>query len=372
MITVINDTPINYIEPDIFSGNYGGTSSFISGFLKYLSDHKQEANLLGNFINFSGSRFPCIKIRGSNNIEFLVKLWLHLFFAKNKGSNPIFYSHRPDHHAIASFVKGKYVVHLHGQPHSTINYGRNRFKKLIYNYLENKYMPKADLVIATDSTTADLYVKLYPLIKPILRIIPTGIDLDYFDPAISIQLFPEIQPNTSNLAYIGRLAYPKQVKEIITAFANAYEINPTLHLWIAGSGPDEKKLKHLASLTTCSVNIHFTGSLTRESVKSLIRSSDAGILLSHNEGSPIVIKEFLASGKPVIVNNVGDVSQYVTDEVNGYIVDPEQIDSIKQAMISIINNAEKMSKDCRESVLPYNEKIIYSQVYESLLKLQNS
>ena len=55
-------------------------------------------------------------------------------------------------------------------------------------------------------------------------------------------------------------------------------------------------------------NVTFTGLLTKHQVRDLIHPSDAAILLSAHEGSPISVKEVLACGKPVIVNDVGDLT----------------------------------------------------------------
>jgi glycosyltransferase involved in cell wall biosynthesis len=269
-------------------------------------------------------------------------------------------------------AKSKHVVHLHGQPHATMNAGRSSIKMFIYNILEHYAMPKASLVIATDSITANLYATLYPVIKSRLIIIPTGVNLEEYNLNSNPVPFPGMLPSSSNLVYIGRLTYPKQVRSIIASFAKSLGNNSATHLWIAGTGRDEHQLRHQALQTGCSKNIHFTGHLTRESVKSLIHSSDAGILLSHNEGSPIIVKEFLACGKPVIVNNVGDISTYVTDSVNGFIVDPQQYGSVENAMMKILDQAKEMLPACRASMLPYNEEKIFEQVHEVLLDLMQN
>lgn len=372
MFSIINDTPINFSPSGHITGTYGGTASFLSGFLKYLLKRGQQVKLVGNFVSFSNSHFSCKPIKAPSNIAFILKLGWYLFFSKKNNPNNVFYCQRPDHLAIALLAKGKHAVHLHGQPHTTINAGRSRIKRFIYNLMEGYAMPKADLIIATDSITANLYSTLYPAITFRLIIIHTGVNLVEYNINSNSIPFPGMLPSSSNLVYVGRLAYPKKVSAIIASFANTFGDFPATHLWIAGTGPDEHQLKHQASQTVCSANIHFTGHLTRESVKSLIHSSDAGILLSHNEGSPITVKEFLACGKPVIVNNVGDISTYVTDGVNGLIVDPQQPGSVENAMTNILHHAKEMSASCRVSMLPYDEEKIFEQVHKALLDLERN
>ncbi len=372
MFYIINDTPVNFLPPGHITGTYGGTASFLSGFLKYLLKQRQQAELLGNFVSFTNPPFWCKTIKAPSNIAFMIKLGWYLLLSKKNSPNKVFYCHRPDHLIIAMMAKGKHAVHLHGQPHTTMNAGRSKIKKFIYNILEGYAIPKAGLVIATDIITAKLYTTLYPSITSRLIIIPTGVNPVEYNINNNSVPFPGMFPSSSNLVYIGRLAYPKQVSSIISSFANTFGNDSATHLWIAGTGPDEHKLRHQASQTSCSANIHFTGILTRESVKSLIHSSDAGILLSHNEGSPITVKEFLACGKPVIVNNVGDISTYVTDGVNGFIVDPQQPGSVENAMTNIFHHAKEMSVSCRASMLPYDEEKIFEQVHKALLALEQN
>lgn len=370
MLYVINETRIK-LSDAAESMSAGGTSSYLAGFINYLLKKQLDFRLVGNFEIESKPKRNIFFSYSKNNLSFLWYLG-RFFFAQKFQQKDIFYFQRPDHDAMAGLVKGKHVVHLHGQPHTTINADRNWFKRFIYNLLEHYSMPKAGLVIATDSITAKLYTTLYPSITSRLIIIPTGVNLVEYNININSVSFPGMHPSSSNLVYIGRLAYPKQVSVIIATFANAFGNDSATHLWIAGTGPDEHQLRYQASQTSCSANIHFTGILTRESVKSLIHSSDAGILLSHNEGSPITVKEFLACGKPVIVNNVGDISTYVTDGVNGFIVDPQQPGSVENAMTNIFHHAKEMSASCRASMLPYDEEKIFEQVHKALLALEQN
>lgn len=258
---------------------------------------------------------------------------------------------------------------MNGQPRTTMNNSRNWVKRFVYYRLEKFAMPRSDLVIATDETTAKLYSNIYPGIRSKLLIIPTGVNLQDCNPDRSFLNFPGLNPDVFNLAYIGRLAYPKQVHTIIAAFSNFFSDHPDTHLWIAGTGPDLPKLQTFASKLSCWRNIHFTGHLDRENVLDLILSSDAGILISHNEGSPIIVKEFLACGKPMIVNDVGDVRKYVTDGINGYIVDSKQIDTISLAIKNIMKNAGEMKIESRKSVLSFDEDQISEKVFNALMLL---
>lgn len=368
MLFLINDTRVNVYKTQACSVSQGGSSSFVAGFINRLLEKKHRFGLIGNF-GIEGGNTKCFPFKAGSNLGFLFKLAV-FFITKRFSKSDLLYFHRPDHLALAWHSSSNKVLHLHGQPHTTINNGRSFIRKFIYNRLESIAIKHADLIIATDKITAVLYSSLYPSSKSRIKIIPTGINLSEFNPDSTVEIFPGIIENMFNLVYVGRLAYPKQVREIIESFVLAFAGNPQIHLWIAGSGPDEIGLKKIAANADCNANIHFTGQLSRAEVISLIHSSTAGILLSHNEGSPLVVKEFLACGKPAIVNDVGDLSDYVVHGRNGFMVNPQQPESVANAMMEIVLKAPQMKAACRESMLPYDDQIIYRQVLDTLLQVQ--
>jgi 1,4-alpha-glucan branching enzyme len=83
-----------------------------------------------------------------------------------------------------------------------------------------------------------------------------------------------------------------------------------VHFTLAGHGPLLPALQRTVVEMGLEHHVTFAGVLSKEQVRDLICNSDAAILLSAHEGSPIPVKEVLACGKPVIVNDVGDLAEY--------------------------------------------------------------
>ena len=59
---------------------------------------------------------------------------------------------------------------------------------------------------------------------------------------------------------------------------------------------------------------------------------DLTILPSKREGFPLAILEYMAMGKPVIATKVGGVPEIIEHGVNGYLIPPEDSDSLVRAM----------------------------------------
>ena len=78
----------------------------------------------------------------------------------------------------------------------------------------------------------------------------------------------------------------------------------------------------------------------------IMQNSDAVGLFSTVEGLPNTICEAMTIGKPVIMSRVSDYDVLVTD--NGYLCDPESVESIKEALVKLIESSndelEKMGE----------------------------
>lgn len=57
-----------------------------------------------------------------------------------------------------------------------------------------------------------------------------------------------------------------------------------------------------------------------------------------NYGFPFKLSEYLATGNILLATRVGDVEMYVKDKESAYLVEPENSEQIKNALIHILNN----------------------------------
>lgn len=276
--------------------------------------------------------------------------------------NDILYFQRPDHACTAYFTKARIIVHLHGQQKTIVDRRRGTIPKLIYHLMERRSMKLASSVHATDSITSEVYRKAYPFLEDKLSVIPTGIDTEYFKPSDVPVRFRNLPINSKVLVYIGRLSYPKRVDQIIKAFDLLARKDGAACLVIAGNGKDMEELRQLASKSHASSRIFFTGELSKPEILNLLQAATVAILLSHTEGSPISLKECLACGIPVIVNDVGDVKEYIIPGKTGFIVNADSLFNVYNAVIDVMNNFIKYKHLCREVALKYEQTNMYQKI----------
>ena len=70
----------------------------------------------------------------------------------------------------------------------------------------------------------------------------------------------------------------------------------------------------------------------------IMSESDAVGLFSVVEGLPNTICEAMTIGRPVVMSKVSDYDVLVTD--NGYLCDPESIESIKESLVKLVETPE--------------------------------
>jgi len=163
-----------------------------------------------------------------------------------------------------------------------------------------------------------------------------GIDVSEFSPEhchrdhLSEWLLPREQAHTIFL-YLGRLGYEKQVDLLIRAFTSLKADLPNCSLLIAGDGPIEV-VKQLQTLASMSSDIHFTGFLHGIRKAQVLASCDVFCSASPFETFGRTLVEAMASGVPVVTVESGAVAEYICNGVNGYLVKPDDLDSLMNAM----------------------------------------
>ncbi|NJO25607.1 MAG: glycosyltransferase [Bacteroidia bacterium] len=63
-----------------------------------------------------------------------------------------------------------------------------------------------------------------------------------------------------------------------------------------------------------------------------------------NAGFPFKLGEFLASGKAVVATSVGDVPNYLFNDINAMVVQPNSVDDLIDALLQLIENPDKRKR----------------------------
>jgi len=143
-----------------------------------------------------------------------------------------------------------------------------------------------------------------------------------------------------NVIYVGRLAREKGVDLLLYAWQRVCQVavDPmTVHLTIAGNGPDEAKLLQLAAELGLQPYLTFAGAVTN--VAERLQQADIFVLSSYSEGMPNALLEAMACGLPVVSTAVGSVPHIVTDGKNGLLAQAGDATSLAQQILQLVDDS---------------------------------
>ena len=134
-----------------------------------------------------------------------------------------------------------------------------------------------------------------------------------------------------DLVTVSRLISLKNIDKMIRASAKT-----NVSVAVVGSGPEEHKLKKLA--TSLGAKVTFFGQLDKREVDKILLRSKIYLNLSDHEGLSFSLLEAMSSGLPSIVSNIEGNTNVISDGQNGIVVNAKDenqlIDAIKTLMDS--------------------------------------
>jgi glycosyltransferase involved in cell wall biosynthesis len=239
-----------------------------------------------------------------------------------------------------------------------------KIKKYVINNVEA-------LTVVSSAMQDDINT-ISPYFKKNIIVAPMGADLT--------TLFYPINSVTRNpfqLLFVGRLVEKKGIIFLLKAIYNIKTKYPNIRLNIAGTGPEEKKLKSLTKSLKIQTHVTFLGRLSHEQLVSQYRMSIMSIFPfiqakdGDIEGLGLVMIEAMGCECPVIASNIPAVKDVIIDNKNGILIKPASEKSIEEKIIYLLSNpnkAKNIAKNGREFVLDHFSWESSSQNYRELLR----
>jgi glycosyltransferase involved in cell wall biosynthesis len=142
-----------------------------------------------------------------------------------------------------------------------------------------------------------------------------GVDTTRFDPALREA---DAYPGEIKVLYVGRQTKEKGVDLLADSFLRAHEVDPRLHLLLAGGGPEEDMLRErLGDRAT------FLGWLDGDRLPRAYASADLFLFCSQTDTFGQVLVEAGASALPCVAVDEGGPSSIVVDGETGRLCDAD-------------------------------------------------
>ena len=293
-------------------------------------------------------------------LPFWIRNFVFLLFRKYD----LIHAHYGFHSALlATIVKRKpVVITFHG---SDVLKEPSRNK--IYRKLQEFVVSRSDYIIAVSDEVRNVLVSSLGADPSKISVISCGVDTLIFapQPKMDIRSQLEIGRDQKVVLFIGRLDHNKGI-DIISECARRM---PNVSFVLVGVGP----------LRADAENCRCVGACPNSEIPVWTNAADVLLLPSRSEGSPVVLKEALSCGVPVVASKIGGIPELVKDGETGYLVEAEDVDMFEERLRKLLDNPQKrrqMGQKGREHMMEnYDSRNIaqrIKQVYEKVLASSQS
>jgi len=209
----------------------------------------------------------------------------------------------------------------------------------------DKLLSFADVIISPSKRYLEVsdYLSKY---EDKIEVIPNGVYLNEFDINISkreCRSVLNLPLEDKIILFFGYLSPYKSPDILLKALKKILENISNVTLVFAGSGVMMKELKRLSIDLGVKENVKFVGFVEKDKKPFYYKAADIFCLPSSRktESFGIVNLEAMASGIPVVGSNFGGIPDVVKDGENGLLVPPNDIDSLVNALIKLLNNQKE-------------------------------
>ena len=191
---------------------------------------------------------------------------------------------------------------------------------------------------------------------------------------IEIVVEPDLSEKTNEILFVGRLDYSsKRVDRVLRVWHRLQNRLPEWSLKIIGSGPDENRLKKIASNMRLN-RVAFIGNTDPTPHYSRARIL---LLTSNYEGTPTVIPEAMSRGVvPIVMNSFSDADMFIRDGGNGYLTPPFNIAAMANTIENLANNPanlNEMSNNGIKTILDFQKKLSrIFHLWEELVEVKDA
>jgi len=190
------------------------------------------------------------------------------------------------------------------------------FRTGAYRLIEGWLGRISDALITVSPATADELVKMGIAPRSKFAVVPLGLELDRF---LELGLGPdgsfreELEASADDVlfTFIGRLVPIKRPDVMLRAVSIARRAGCPVKVAVVGDGLLRPDLEGLSRELGCQGAVCFLG--YRRDLARIAAGSDAALLTSDNEGTPVALIEASAAGRPSVSTRVGGVPDIVVD-----------------------------------------------------------
>jgi glycosyltransferase involved in cell wall biosynthesis len=168
-----------------------------------------------------------------------------------------------------------------------------------------------------------------------IRIIPCGIDTDYFAPPS-----PPASEDRPLILCVARLHPAKNQDMLLRACARLKASNIDFRCILVGDGPTRQALLDSRAARDLETSVELVGAADQSEVLRWLERATVVALPSHSEGMPVSLMEAAACGIPAVATAVSGVPELIEDGVTGFVVPPNDDVALAVALARVLSDKD--------------------------------
>lgn len=232
----------------------------------------------------------------------------------------------------------------------------------------------SDRVVTVSKAMRKELSKVYKIPRERIDITPNAISPRKYHKDVNLKEVKKkynVPLPSPTILFIGRLEHQKGPDLLINAVPWVLKNRSNAKFLFAGRGTQSRRLKGRVRKLGVSRAVRFLGWIPYRRYVDLLNTCDVVCIPSRNEPFGIVLLEAWATGRPVVVSDVGGLGENVKNKFNGIKVRPKPR-SIARAINYLINHpraAKKIGDRGRESVKRFNWNATVKRLLKSYHKV---
>jgi glycosyltransferase involved in cell wall biosynthesis len=218
---------------------------------------------------------------------------------------------------------------------------------------------RADIVACVTQEVAERVVD-FGVRSDKVMISPMGVDPERFSPDVDSSTWDAEFEGLGDfvVGWVGSFRKFHAIDLILESIRSLRSVGATVGLVLAGDGQDRPRLEARVKELGIHSYVKFVGQVHNQDMPSLLGALDAAVITADAgqdfHYSPLKLREYLASGTPVIVPNLGEMQRLVGHRSNGLLYEAGDVADLASGIEALMTDpelAQSLGHAGRSSVL---------------------
>lgn len=211
--------------------------------------------------------------------------------------------------------------------------------------VERRSLRRAQSVVCVSEAVKQhcLEVGHYP--EEQLAVVPNGVDLRELDRQLALPTGREVSSRLStqtaegpHIGFGGRLDAQKGLDSLLSTWPSLIQMFPKAQLWVAGEGPQRSELEAQARKLGLDQQIHWLGWQCEP--WNALKHCEVLVFPSRWEGMSNALLEGMATGKPVVANEIEGVQEVLGHGPQTQLAQLDEPESLVRNVMQVLSDQE--------------------------------